>query len=231
MNKKLLFIVVTNATLSFTCLSSALAETISSTGDLQRNKKALAYVYSPSMLETLRSIGVEQDKKLGLQVACKSEHAVKPNGAMVLSPISFSEDKQNPVKGSWQIRYQIEGCGKSKIYNVSFTANSSGKMPTSKLDYPGSTLANPIIFHDAIGAATIAALYKSGQSNDCKDAHIFDTHVTEPPHNIVGNDKTVANVWNETWTFKLCDKMVEIPIIFTQSPDGRGVKYDIPVKP
>src|ERR1035438_2342591 len=94
MNRKTLttFAAAVAASLMFPSFSEA--ETVNTTADLLNNKTAVAYVFSPSMLETMYRLGVQEDKKFGLQSNCRSQYHVKPISAVVLKPIEFPEGKQ-----------------------------------------------------------------------------------------------------------------------------------------
>lgn len=112
------------------------------------------------MLETMYRLGVEQDRKFGLYAECKTQYKVKLSGLIVLSPIDFPDDQQNPTKGVWQTRYQLERCGDSKFYNALFIARNNGEPPTSRPTYPGSTHAGPVLVKDAMLSAITGALGK-----------------------------------------------------------------------
>jgi hypothetical protein len=154
------------------------------------------------MQETMYRLGVEQDKKLGLQADCKSQYNIKPVGLVVLSPIDFPEDKQNPTKGVWKARYELNRCGDSKVYNALFVANSNGEAPNPRAYYPGSTNASPVLVKDAMLSAISVTAVRSGLK-DCKDISVFDMRVTEPAHNVIEGEKTFKGVWKEIWTFRM----------------------------
>jgi hypothetical protein len=200
------------------------AETVSTTADLLNNKKVPAYALSREMQEIMYRLGVEQDKKLGLQTDCKSQYNIKPIDMAVLSPIDFPEDKQNPTKGVWKVRYKLERCGDSKVYNAYFVANSNGEAPNPRAYYPGSTNASPVLVKDAMSSAIVGASARSGLK-DCKDISVFDMRVTEPAHNFVEGEKTFKGVWNEIWTFRMCGHSVEVAMTFIPDVNGGGTTF------
>lgn len=224
MNTRLIVISVAVTAVSFMISESPNAETVNTIADLQNNKKTVAYLYSRPMFDTMYRLGVEQDKKFGLQSDCKSQYKVKPFSASVFSPIDFPDDKQHPTKGIWQIRYQLERCDNSKFYNTLFIANSNGEAPTPRAYFPGSTNASPILVKDAMQSAIMGALIRSGLK-DCKDIDVFDMRLTEPPHNVVEGDKTFNGVWNEIWAFRTCGQMIDVAMTFIPDAKGGGTTF------
>lgn len=213
------------ATAALVMLSGAsYAETVNTTAELLSNKTVIAYVFSRPMLETMYRLGVEEDKKFGLQPDCKSQYQVKPFTAVVLKPMEFSEGKQHPTKGVWLTRYQLERCGDSKFYNALFLADNKGDAPMPKAFYPGSTNAGPVLVGDAMMSAVTGALARSGLK-DCKKADVFDMRVTEPAHNVVEGEKTFKGVWNEIWTFRMCGQMVDVAMTFIPDANGGGTTF------
>lgn len=215
-----------------TLAAAAYAESVKTTAELSSNKKTAAYIYGRPMQEAMYRLAIEQDKKFGLQQGCKSEYKVQPYGISVLQPIDFPDDKQHPIKGIWKFRYQIQRCGDSKIYNTLFIASDDGKtLPTPRAFYPGSTNAGPLLIKDAMQSAVISAVVKSGQK-DCKEIDVFDMRVTEKAHDVVDGGKTQHGVWGETWTLRLCQHLVDVPITFIPDATGGGTSFVIaPVKP
>lgn len=224
MNRKLFVISAAAIAATFMILGSSRAETVNTSADLQNNKKTATYLYSRPMFEAMYRQGVELDKKFGLQLDCKSQYNIKPFSIAVLSPIDFPDDKQNPTKGIWNFRYQLERCGDSKFYNTLFIANNNGEAPIPRAYYPGSTHAGPVLIKDAMLSAIMGATVRSGLK-DCKDIDVFDMRVTEPAHDVVEGDKTFKGVWKETWTFKTCGQLIDVPIQFTPDANGGGTTF------
>ncbi|MEI7432206.1 MAG: hypothetical protein WCL27_17305 [Betaproteobacteria bacterium] len=220
--KTLTAFAVALASLIFSGISNA--ETVNTTADLLNNKAAVAYVFSRSMLETMYRLGVEEDKKFGLQADCKSQYQTKPFTAVVLKAIEFPEGKQHPTKGVWLTRYQLERCGDSKFYNALFLANINGEAPMPKAFYPGSTRASPALVGDAMMSAVMGASARSGLK-DCKTADVFDMRVTEPAHNVIEGEKTFKGVWNEIWTFRMCGQMIDVAMTFIPDANGGGTTF------
>lgn len=209
----------------FVLAEQAKAETIvNSTAELLKNKTAMQYVFSRQAMLVMYQLGVEDDKKFNLQTDCKSKYQVKPVGAVVLKPITFPDGGQNPTKGIWLTRYQLDRCGDSKIYNTLFLADAKGGNPTPKAFYPGNPLAGPMLVQDAVMLAVTTAIARSGLK-ECTKADVFDMRVTQPPHDVVEGGKTLRGVWNELWTFKACGQMLDVAMTFTPDADGGGTSF------
>lgn len=204
--------------------STAKADTVNSSADLLSNKRTVTYMYAQPMQEWLYKLGVGQDKKFSLQEDCKSQYRVEPYSVTVLQPIDFPEDKQHPVKGIWNFRYQLQRCGESKLYNVIFIASSNGEAPpTPRPYYPGETNAGPVLVKDAMMGALTSAMIKADLKN-CKDIDVFDMRVSEKPHDVAEGEKILKGVWNEVWTYKMCGQMVDVGISFIPTAGG-GTRY------
>lgn len=218
---------VTSATaIAALCVLSGCArvETVNTTEDLMESKTTMEYMFSHPMLEAMYRLGVEADRRFGLQLECKSQYHLKPFSASVVQPIEFHEGKQHPTKGVWRSRYQLERCGDSKVYNALFIADSNGEIPTPRAYHPGSTNAGPQLVQDAMMGAVARAEARSGLK-DCKTFYVFDMRVTEPAHNVVEKETTFRGVWNELWTFSICGKMVDVPMTFIPDARGGGTTY------
>ncbi len=211
---------------------SANAETVYTTNELPNKKRTVGYMYSRDMLCGLYRLGVEQDKKFGIQQECRTPYRVEPYSVSILQPIDFPDDKQHPVKGVWNFRYQLQRCGDSKIYNAIFIAAGNGDAPPSpRAYYPGATSASPVLVQDTMRSALSSAMVKANLTA-CKDVDVFDMRVTQPPRDVVQGEKTLKGVWNETWTFRLCGRTVDVGISFIPDPNGDGTQYVVdPVKP
>jgi hypothetical protein len=199
--------------------ASPRAETVNTTADLQSHQKTAAYLFSPPMLDVMRRLGLEQDKKFGLQQDCISQRNVQPFSSLLLSPIDFPDNAPHPTQGAWFSRYRFERCGEAKLYNVLFIANRDGTAPTARTYYPGATIASPGLINDAMPSVVSGALARSGRKH-CKDVDVFDMRVTEPTHDIIEGNKTFRNVWSEVWTLRLCGKMNDVAVTFI--PDDHG---------
>jgi hypothetical protein len=212
--------------LLFIFTAHSYAETVNSTGDLAYNKRTLFYTGSQPLLETARQLGIAQDHKLGLQLDCQTEYKLKPVSAAVLAPINFPDGQQNPVSGVWSLRYELQRCGESKIYNAIFVANADGTAPTPHSFYPGASRSSPVLIKDALQTAVPSAVIKSGD-RQCRDIDMLDMRVTQEPHDVIEGGKTSKGVWNETWTFRLCGKPVDTEITFVPDATGGGTSFFI----
>lgn len=225
--KRLLSVVTVTFSIASMMMSPiAQAEVVNKNIDLLNNKKTAAYVHSRTMIDAMYRLGVEQDKKFGLQQDCKSEYKVKPYSVAVLSPIDFPDNKPHPLKGVWNFRYELERCGDLKFYNTIFIANNNGEPPTIRVYFPGSTNANPLLVKDAMLSAMLGAISRSGVK-DCKEIDVFDMRVTEKPHDVVEGGKHLRGVWSEAWTFRACGQMVDVPMTFIPDEIRGGTTYSV----
>lgn len=218
-------LVICVALLALTSLP-AKADSITQPSDFLSNKRAYEYVASQSMMQIFYQLGVAQDKKFGLQSDCKSRYDVLPLYPAVISPIDFPENKQNPTKGIWIMRYSLSRCSNTKIYNALFFANPEGNPPKYQSYFPGSTQASPLLVKDTMLAAITHASLRSGL-NDCKNIDVLDMRVSDMTQNPAEGDKSPKGSWNESWTFSACGRQVEVPITFTPDANGGGTSFTV----
>jgi hypothetical protein len=228
MNGKLLLLLTVAMLVAFP--ASSRAETVNTTADLQSHQKTAAYLFSGPMLDVMRRLGLQQDKKFGLQQDCISQRSVQPVSSLILSPIDFPDDAPHPTQGAWFLRYQFERCGEAKLYNVLFVANRDGTVPTARTYYPGATIASPDLVNDAMPSVVSGMLARSGLKN-CNKIDVFDMRVTDPTHNIVEGSKIFKDVWSETWTFRMCGKMNDVAVTFIPDANGGTTFTSGPITP
>lgn len=223
MNSKIISVFTIATALLFVPLSLLHAEIFQTGNELLKNKKTSDYISSPSMHKTMYQFGVSLDVKYGLPV-CQSKYNIKPVNIIVLSPVDFPDDKENPTKGTWIVRYKMERCGESKIYNVVFFANSKGEEPTARAYYPGSSIASSLLIKDAMLSAFPMAVLQS-DFKDCKDVMVYDMRVTEQIHDVVDENKKHRKAWSETWTFQVCRQLVDVVVNFINDPKTGGTFF------
>lgn len=194
--------------------------------ELFDNKRALSYIQSRPLLQKMFELGRAQDRKFGLQTDCKSGGNVQPIDLIILSPIEFPNDKNNPTKGSWKSRYQLTRCGDVKVYNVIFRSKPNGDTPEATIFYPGATEANLLLVKDTMPSAIAFALLRAGQK-DCKNIEVFDMKVTHPQHDVVEKGKVIKGIWKERWDFRICNKPVDVAITFTPNQNGPGTSFSV----
>jgi len=54
--------------------------------------------------------------------------------------------------------------------------------------------------------------------------------VTEQPHSVREGAEEFKGVWSETWTFKACNKAVDVPITFTPDIGGGGTTFTMKMR-
>ncbi|MCK6382743.1 MAG: hypothetical protein L6Q52_00145 [Rhodocyclaceae bacterium] len=188
-------------------------------GDARQPSRLIAYLYGKEQIGALYAAGREWDRKLGLQQDCKTPYNIQPLNLFLLKAIEFPEGKAHPVAGSWQHRYVFERCGKRMTYNAVFVARPGDK-PEVREHVPGNTNASMQQVSEALKEAAPAAQTRlAKRSKDCKQAELIDTRLTHPPREPKEADKPAGH-WEETWTFRGCDRDAELIVVFT--PDGQG---------
>ena len=212
-----LFSVSIIALLSLLMGSVASAEIIRSSADIPQSPKFQAYLESILTSDIIRQIGLQQDKKFGLHQNIISEPVVQPIGWAIVNPIDFPDGSDNPISGAWTIRFAFIRNGDTKVYNIIFFAEA-GKAPHTEAFWPGTTLAAPLLIHDALLFAVNAARIKRGDLK-CKSMDIFDMRVDQQ----LDENKC----WSEIWTFRACGKDVDVPISFVPNPKTGGTTFFI----
>lgn len=196
--------------------------------DAQAVQATAAYARQHIWLDKLAQAAIETDRHLGLHADCTAAYQPVPASMQVISPAEFVDGKADPVKGGWLIRYRVERCGESKVYNAAFLAHEDGP-PTVHPSYPGTTLANPDLLRDAMPKANLLA-GAVAMAPECKTMYVFDMQVVDAPRDVSEDGKTFKGVWNERWTFSHCGKLVDVWMRFTPMPGG-GVDFQARARP
>jgi hypothetical protein len=192
--------------------------------ELSQNKKIMDSMMSRQILENMIILGIQEDKKLNIQLNCTPTYDMKTILWNIVVPLEFKDNQLLPSKGVWIVRYQLDRCGESKIYNVIFAADSNGGTPQSEMYVPGTSNASPLLIKDAMTTALVN-VKKHMNDTQCKDISVFDMRVTLMPHDVTKENKVLKGVWEEIWTFKCCDKMIDVTITFTPDADGEGTSF------
>lgn len=194
-------------------------------GDTNAQAVQATAVYARQHLavDLLVKTGIDDDKMLGLQTSCRSQYRAAPLSLQVVSPAEFKDGKADPVEGSWLVRYRLERCGESKVYNALFVAQGGG-VPVVRSFYPGSTKANAKLVQDAMPAVLTQAS-GAGTFRNCSSPHVFDMQVETPTLDVAKSETTGKDTWEEVWTFSLCGKLVDVPMTFTLDADGSGASF------
>jgi hypothetical protein len=171
-----LWIAATAMAIMLAISGDAAAEIANNNEDSEYSQQTVDYVFSASMMQTLGQLGVEQDRWFGLQLDCKAPYKIMPIKLVVLTPLDIVKGLAHPTKGLWKIRYELERCGASKVYNAIFIAKPSGDPPTYRPYYPGSTLADATLVADALELAMLRVLIIP-EFRYCKNNAVFDMRV------------------------------------------------------
>lgn len=205
----------------------ALAETAILGTNIALGSKIFQYIVAPPQLETMYIQGRRQDIALHLQVDCKAEMQVRPKQMILLDTIDLPDDRSNPVKGSWQVRYDLVRCGETKLYDVVLVADPAGGKPTVAAHFPGDSIAGLRLVRDAIAQTAALANGKAGDAA-CKRVEqviVADMRVVERPHRVVDGDHVYENVWNERWTFDVCGRPIVAMMRFVPTPRDGGTDW------
>jgi hypothetical protein len=184
------------------------------------------YLNSSQMSDVMYQQGVVQDRHFNLQQNCKDAYKVTLQDIDVFDPLNFSEHESHPIQGVWKVAYRFERCGESKLYNTLFIADENGDFPTARIYFPGSTNADPVLVQDAMYFATVAALSGWGHK-DCKEIDLFDMHVNQQPYPVAEEGRAREEIWNETWTFRVCGQMTDVDMTFFPDADRGGTTFAV----
>jgi hypothetical protein len=197
-------------------------ETVSDVSDLRPGTRVSRYVFSEDQMSELYKVGAYWDRKLGIQLDCKTQYRVHSKTLALIQRIDLPEDQDHPIKGVWRHRFAFERCGEMKTYNAIFVAKN-GEKPQVHPYFPGETNASPLLVLDAMMAAYVTAIErrrKDGNGQDCKDLQVADMAVAEQPHDVVDGGAKLRQTWKERWTFSGCGSATTVTMTFT--PDGKG---------
>ena len=186
--------------------------------ELRANTPMLAYLTGRDKSKLMFDAAVAMDKRLG--IACASKYTIKLEHIIVERPIDLPDGAAEPRSGAWIYRYTATRCGSTKRFNILLAAQPGAK-PKAGLLPPGGTLASPLLMHDALPSVENGYLVQTGQT--CAGLQIFDIVVSAKPHTATVKGKSVAGVWDETWTMQGCGHKVDVPVQFV--PDGHGGVY------
>lgn len=162
-------------------------------------------------------MGIGEDQKLGLQTSCKSSYRATPLSLQEVWPAEFIAGKPDPIKGAWMIRYRLDRCGDSKVYNAVLLAQAGGP-PAIQPFFPGSTRANVKLLQDAMPPALTQA-WLATEKKACPTPYVFDMQSAAP------TTEVTKRTWDELWTFSVCGSLVDVPITFTLDEDGTGASF------
>ena len=203
---------------------SAIAERADNLFKLEKNSRILAYLTGNETSKKLFELGSAWDRKLGLQDSCKSQYSVRtrPGDIIVHRTIDLPSGAMHPVEGLWQVRFSLERCGKSQIYNALVFA-ADGAPPTYQTLLPGRTLGSPVLLQDVLTQLTpkVMAESKAKQNRECEDFIVTDTDLTVPPKVVgTGAEVTLAGNYEETWTIRYCGANIRISLCFSPNAGG-----------
>ena len=108
---------------------------------------------------------------------------------------------------AWVERYEI-ACHET-LRRAALMILDDGKIEAMPL-LAGSTIADPTLQVDAAKIVTAAALARG--ANECNQATITDTELTEKPQ--------AGQPWKERWSVTTCGDVQKVDVVFTPSAEG-----------
>ncbi|SHI14054.1 hypothetical protein [Desulfofustis glycolicus] len=204
------------------CVPKKTTETLRNVDQLSQHTRIATYLLSAHQQEALYRVGIYWDYKLGLNQNCTKDAQIKPGSLILLQPIVFPAGSMHPQAGAWQQRFEFERCEGPRTYNAIFLA-TPGSVPQERPLPSGNSNASLQLLHDAGLAAKMAASIKLEPQPDgkkCDEIQLVGTELTEPPHEVTKDGKTIQGAWGETWTMNGCGQVVTVNADFVPNDQG-----------
>ena len=133
--------------------------------------------------------------------------------SVVAAPVVVN-DREQPQSGSWIEHVAVEGCAKSRRFNVLVSVRQPGAIAIIPM-LPGTSHADPVLQKDGAAFAFAAARV---DPKGCKPIYLVDTDYLGP----LPDKPLVAGKpgWSERWTVAQCDKHTVVDMRFI--PDVKG---------
>jgi hypothetical protein len=205
------------------------AETAVSGTGIAQGSRIFRYIVSEPQLQAMFIQGRRQDTRLRLQTDCETDMQVRPRTLILLDTIDLPDDRTDPVKGSWQVRYELTRCGETKLYNVVLTADPEGGKPKVTAFFPGDSIASLRLQRDALLPTVTLANRHAGPAAcpRVEQIVIADMQVVDRPHRIVEGGQTYENVWTENWTLEVCGRAVVAHMRFVPTTRDGGTDWTV----
>lgn len=185
-----------------------------------RNKKASDYMWSRKMRDSLYALSLQMDKSiLSQETPCQGKARLDPISTATLQTLQFNENKKNPSKGVWTIRYKFDRCGTSSIYNAVFQASKKGPANVYPLP-PGTTRASIRLMKDIKPSLFMATVIYNKGDKECRTLVVTNSKVTVEPKSIKVNNQSIAGVWEERWTVRTCTGVFNVDYCFIPKKSG-----------
>lgn len=178
------------------------------------------YFNSKGFITQLYELGIYWDRKvLSLQQDCTGKYSVFPLSMGFVEPMEFNSDSIYPTQGVWTTRFKFDRCNESIVYNAIFMAQK-GKKPKIGLLVPGNTRTSPQLMRDLYSQGVILVTEIKRKNKECKEIRVLNTEVTKEPFSLKSDGKTFHGAWEEQWTVKNCDEIIEMTFCFIPTDDG-----------
>ena len=199
------------------------AETVNTNADLPSSKKTATYLHSRPMFEAMYRLGVEQDRKFGLQLIANPSTTSNHTACPFCRRSTSQTTNRIPRKASGISVTSLSAAAAEVLQHPVLRQQQWGSPDAagilSRLDD-----ASPVLVKDAMLSAIMGAVVRSGLK-DCKDFDVFDMRVTEPAHDVIEGDKTIKGVWNEIWTLRVCRQAIDVAMTFIPDANGGGTSF------
>lgn len=144
--------------------------------------------------------------------------------AITGDPFLFSGILDGSINNAWRVYAMLDGCGDALIQRYAVIEMKAGKRVALPI-HPGRSLTTLKIVRDtspSAGVQALAAVKRRKPDCDGKDMALVSTQILKQE---TGLGPEVYGVrykgsWIESWKFKVCGLVVEVPIRFTADGDG-----------
>jgi hypothetical protein len=134
------------------------------------------------------------------------------------------------LRNGWTVYATPEGCADAVPTRLMVLRLADGSL-RALLVNRGETLANPTLMRDTSSPAAVAAAQAVRQAEpSCNgnDIDFADGRVTSRSADLSPevHGAFFAGSWQESWTFSMCGRLVEVPITFRADGEG-GAHYEV----
>lgn len=188
----------------------------------ENEKRFLQYLASSEFRQQLAEAGVISDAYIELGCVDKSvQYQVK--NIRGVNGIKLPIGATHPTAGIWRISYVAKRCGKEIQHNTWFKARAKGR-PETIISVPGTTITDARLQFDLNGFL-FATASQAADFKDCKQFKAINSNLISAPTKSKDKSGKQVTHWTETWTVRLCNQGIEIPIVFAQTEGTPGTSY------
>lgn len=173
---------------------------------------------TPVALATLQALKREEG-------ACvPTALALEPPQTAVATHIITQAVLAGQVKNGWTVYGRSSGCPDEVTYRFMILRMADDRLRAFVVN-AGESLANPSLMRDSSAAAAVSAFQAvRAVSPGCtgEDLRMGPTRVADRGADLGPNfhGSYYSGTWTEMWTFRVCGRTAEVPVVFTA--DGQG---------